>query len=32
LLPSGDYLMTLQVGDAKLTQKARILDRVVIAP
>lgn len=30
--PPGDYLMTLEVGGAKLTQKARILDPVVMAP
>jgi hypothetical protein len=32
LLPAGDYLMTLQVGETKLTQKARVLERVTIAP
>jgi photosystem II stability/assembly factor-like uncharacterized protein len=32
LAPSGDYVMTLQVGDQKLTQKAHILDRVTLAP
>jgi photosystem II stability/assembly factor-like uncharacterized protein len=31
-MPPGDYLMTLQVGDQKLTQKARILEPVVLAP
>ena len=32
VMPPGEYLMTLQVGDQKLTQKARILEPVVMTP
>jgi photosystem II stability/assembly factor-like uncharacterized protein len=32
LFPPGEYLMTLQVGDKKVSQKARILEPVVVTP
>ena len=32
LMPAGEYLMTLQVGDRKLTQKACILEPLVMVP